>query len=120
MLGPYQVPFEPKGPIAGHTRVYFFGIAGAVTEVFDRHGYAYQQAMSRCPKAIEDFITAGRPIPLNESVSLARTLIQIEEQISPGVVGGGVSVVEIPPNGRASDVIEDLPKTNSGKHKKTK
>ena len=119
LQGPYQVPVEPNGPLLGKNRGYMFGVKEAATEFLNRNSYAYKQATVLCPKAFDNFIT-NRAISLNESTSLAKVLVRIEENTNPSWVGGGVQAVTILPTGRA-DVLreEDLPKTRTGQKKQT-
>ena len=94
---------------------YVFGLAQAVIDILDPKSYAYSYAMAKCPKAFNDFIS-GRPMSLDESVGLGRVLIQIEEKVNPGKVGGKITGVQILPNGTASE----LPDTTSLAKTKTR
>jgi hypothetical protein len=112
VIGPYKVSLEPSGPIAGHTRIYFLGIQQAIANVLNSHSYAYKRAMALSPKAFNDY-AFRRPVPLDECTAIAQTLVKIEEETNPKQVGGPVRVVNILPNGRAGDLIDDLPKTRT-------
>jgi hypothetical protein len=82
---------------------YVFGFDEALTEVLNRKSYAYEQAMIRSPKAFGDLL-AERDLPLSESISFAKALIQIEEKVNPSSVSGNAQAIIVLPNGRASEV----------------
>jgi hypothetical protein len=115
LLGPYEFEIEPTSPPFPHNRGYGYGVTQAATEFTHRNSYAYKQAMARCPKAIEKFI-ADTPLTLDESSSLSRVLIKVEEEISPSAVGGSAQLVWIPRSGLARDLSgEGLPKKTTGR-----
>lgn len=116
VLGPYQVPLSPRGPIAKRSYTYFFGVTEVAFEAPNPQSYGYKQAMALCPKAFGDLM-GRREVPLNESNALAQALVEIEEQTNPNMVGGKVRVVEIAPTGKAREVIEDAPKIKPRKEK---
>ena len=117
VLGPYQVALAPpRVAVAGRTYTYFFGVTEVAFEAPNPQSYAYKQAMALSPKAFGDLMS-GKDFPLNESNALARTLVEIEEQTNPHMVGGKVRMVEIAPNGKAREVIEEPPKTKPEKQK---
>jgi hypothetical protein len=117
VIGPYQVPMDTNIPKDHPVRGSFFGVQEAIADFSNRQSYAYKQAMTLCPKPFQDFIS-HRPVSLDESVSLARSFVTIEEHTNPDTVGGKVRVVEITPTDGAYDLNEQLPKAKHGKKAK--
>jgi hypothetical protein len=73
--------------------------------------------MARLPKTFGDLIFHRREIPIDETASLARVLIEIEEDTNPSDVGGGIQMVKVLPDGRAYEIINRLSKTAGTKKK---
>jgi len=105
ILGPYQVPIEPKGPSPDHTRGYMLGITQVAVQVGDPQSYAYKQTAARSPKALKELVNQGT-LSLEESSALARDLVEVEQETNPKQVGGTVRVIEIAPTGKARDLVE--------------
>jgi hypothetical protein len=120
VLGPYQTPFDLGGPIRNRLRLEAFGVTQAIANIMDSKSYANQEAMARCPKACGDLITGHGDITLNKTRTFARVLIEIEEKVSPNLVGGRVRIIEITPTGGAHDLTgaDSLPKAKTGEKKK--
>ena len=100
---------EADDNIDWHTRMHFYGVTQALTNLGNRNSYAHKRIMTLCPKAFQDYISR-RPISFNETIDLARALVRIEEETNPNEVGGDVRIVHILPSGRASDLVNDLSK----------
>jgi hypothetical protein len=100
---------------------YVFGMAEAVADISNPKSYAYGQAMAACPKAFGDFISR-RSVSLDESISIGRVLIKIEEKVNPSKVGGEITGVQILANGTAMELpdVGPLPKTVTGQARKRK
>jgi hypothetical protein len=112
VLGPYRITVEPDGPIVGHTRFHFTGIAQTIANFANRNSYAYKRALTISPQAFREFV-AHRPITFDEAASLARALVRIEEETNPNSVGGEVRVVTILPTSGARYLVETLPKAKT-------
>jgi hypothetical protein len=106
------------GPVDGlDMGFYAFGTAQAVTDILNPKSYGHIQAMAACPKAFTNFISR-RPVSLEDSVSIGRVLVQIEEKVNPEKVGGKITGVQILPNGKATELSDPnpAPKGVAGKH----
>jgi hypothetical protein len=100
LVGPKAIVLGPAKDIHIDFSTYGFGITQAITDIFDRHSYAYKQALARSPKAFRALLD-HRSISLDETSTFARVLIQIEEEVNPSEVAGDVAIIKILPNGRA-------------------
>ena len=116
IFGPYQVPFEL---LAGRLNLQLFGIAQAAANVSNSQSYAYKKTMARCPEAFQDLIAHGG-VTLDKTNTLARVLVEIEEETSPNDVGGQTRIIEISPTGGAHVVAstKSLPKAKTGGERK--
>jgi hypothetical protein len=112
LIGPQVILLDPDKQTVGNFRIHYLGIREALTNVLNRDSYAYKQTMINSPKAFRDLL-AHRNVPLNETIALARAFIAVEEKISPDDVGGRIRLVKVLPNGRADEVIDNLPKTTT-------
>jgi hypothetical protein len=113
---PIAVDFQPSNRNMGF---HIFGYSEAVTDILNPKSYAYGQAMTACPEAFGDFVS-GRPVSLDESASIGRVMIQIEEKVSPNNVGGKIQGVQILASGKATEltnILTRLPKANTRKQK---
>jgi hypothetical protein len=119
LIGPKQIRLEPDARIKGNFHIHYFGIREALTSLLNRQSYAYKQAMLGCPQGFGKLM-ANKDISLDDTLSLASTLVEVEEKISPDDVGGDTQAVRILPNGRAYNVVNDLPKTKRVANKKQK
>jgi hypothetical protein len=115
LVGPQVILLDPNEQTIGNFRIHYLGIREALTNLLNRDSYAYKQTMVSSPKAFGDLL-AHRDVPLNETIALARAFIKVEEKISPDDVGGRIRVVKVLPNGRAYEVVDNLPKAPAGKN----
>jgi hypothetical protein len=103
LVGPTSVLLYPDPSETTNYRMFRFGTQQALVDFFDRRSYAYQKAMALYPKAMTD-VAIGKYPSLDETVSLSRAAIQIEENTNPSDVGGEIRTIEILPDGRAKEV----------------
>lgn len=116
LVGPRTVVLDPGHELKGTVRIHAFGVNDAITEVLDRDSYAYKQAMIISNKAFSD-VVAHRDVTLNETISFARALIKIEENVHPRLVGGRAQIVELFPDGRTGKIVNGLSGAASAKGK---
>jgi hypothetical protein len=116
VLEPYLIRVDLE-PIEGQTQFKYAGITQAAANIFERDSYAYKYAMRTYPKTFGEFI-AHRAPSLDESITLGRVLIEVEQEVSPKTVGGAIRGVKIAPNGRATEIADSLPKAKTPRKKK--
>jgi hypothetical protein len=109
LVGPLRILREAGDNTNGHFRVYAFGIKESLTDILNRQSYAYKQTMARATKAFGNLL-AQRDVTISETISLARTFVQIEENTNPGDVGGTIQLARVLPSGRAYSVTDELAK----------
>jgi hypothetical protein len=116
-VGPVRILLYPSDQSKLDFRVYTFGIREAVADSLNSQSYAYKLAMLKCPTAYQRFV-AHQNISIDETVSVAKAFVEIEEGVNPDVVGGPVQTAVILPDGRAYDIsqtgrLPDVPKQSS-------
>ncbi len=118
LIGPRRIIIEPQEHprnISYHT----YGVNEVINALGDEQSYAYKETMARAPKAFGDMV-GKRYLPLDETASIARVLVQIEQEMDPSDVGGEVRIVQIVSNGKADEVKSRtvLPKARKSAAKK--
>lgn len=109
ILAPHLIPIE-LGPINTGTNFNYAGMSEAISDFHDSESYAHKQAMAIDPATFTNYFSRRRLPTLDESVSIARALVEIEETIRPDAVGGAIRGVKISPDGKATEVDFSLPK----------
>lgn len=115
VLEPYIIPIQLR-PIEVSTNFNYLGIYDAAANFLDGESYAHQQALLLDAKTFTKFFSHTPPT-LDDSVAIARVLIQIEEKVSPNEVGGAIGGVKITPDGRAVQIAYALPKPKTDQKK---
>jgi hypothetical protein len=101
-VGPVKVQLYPDSEVSNY-RILRFGTQQAIVDVLNEKSYAHQQAMSLCPLTMSKIKNGIYP-SLDDTISLSRVLIKIEEDTNPSEVGGSITTVKILPDGIAREV----------------
>jgi hypothetical protein len=117
LSGPWRILRDSGQRMNGNFRAYAFGIKEALTDMLDRQSYAYKQAMIMSPRTFGNLL-GHKDVSLDETVSLARVLVRIEENTNPNDVGGAIQVAKVLPSGRAYNLVDELPKAKGNTKRK--
>jgi hypothetical protein len=121
VLVPVVVPVRLNQAMT-NTNFNMLGVFEAAANFDYRDSYAYKYAMTTQHEAFANFFAHRRVPTLDESVTIGRTLIEVEEKVCPNTVGGGIGGVRISSDGRASKVAysSSVPNTLPKKNKQQK
>jgi hypothetical protein len=97
--GPIKALLYPDSEVSNY-RVIRFGTQQAIADFLSGKGYAHQQAVTACPKAMAS-IRDGIYPSLAETICLSRVLVEVEKSTNPSDVEGAVRTVKILPSGQA-------------------
>jgi hypothetical protein len=105
LIGPKRTKILPPDQSTSTNNVFTatYGVQEVIHQFQNSQSYAYKQLKARAPKAFADYFD-HKHLYLEDSVSIARVLVQIEEEMNPSDVGGEVRIVQIPTNGKAEEV----------------
>jgi hypothetical protein len=81
--------------------VYFFGHTDGLNAMKNSQSYVHKYISARLPHEMEKYVRQ-EALTLEESVKMARVMVDIEKQITPNEVGYQTTVVLIPPEGQGS------------------
>lgn len=105
VVGPVSTLLQPDPNASGNIHLHLFGQREAIADLSEPQSYAYQEALRLCPGGFGNLIS-HRAFTLHEAADLTRTLVQIEEKVSPSEVGGPVRVISILPARGASEEVD--------------
>jgi hypothetical protein len=103
LVGPQIIHAHPSSGYRADFGMYAIGETGGINDLRNRHSYAYEESARRIPQTLARFLS-NRDLNESQAVELIRTLIHVQEEVTPTIVGDIGKIFRLPVAGSGSTV----------------